>query len=369
MNTIHFNRLLRFFFVISLIVFTVIASFYLSSLLYPFLFAWNIAFFMNPIVNFLQIHARLPRVIAVLIVLIFIFGLLASLLTLLIAQLISGANFFQETLPDYIFQLVGFIEDWLTKTVIPFFQEIGSYLNSLPDNQQETITSKINELGSSIAGTLANLLQTLFTKIPAFISWFPNAATVFIFTIAGTFFISKDWYKLKRMSGKYLPIHFKQSGMKVYLELRKALFGFFRAQLTLITITAVIVLVGLIILRVEYALALAFIIGLIDLLPYLGTGIVFIPWISYQFIVENYYLGIGLAVLYLIIIVQRQLMEPKIVSTNIGISPLASLVSIFVGLQLFGLFGLFIGPLVAVIISTLYKTEVLKSIWLYIKGE
>jgi sporulation integral membrane protein YtvI len=340
----------------------------LSSLLYPFLLAWIIAFFMNPIVNFLQVYARLPRVIAVLIVLILMFGLLASLLTLLIAQLISGANYFAETLPDYIYQMVGFIENWITKTVIPFFQEIGSFLNHLPDDQQETITTKINELGTNIAGTIAGLLQTLLTKIPTILSWFPNAATVFFFTIAGTFFISKDWYKLKRMVGKYLPMPFKQSGMKVYLELRKALFGFFRAQLILITISGIIVFVGLIILRVEYALALAFIIGLIDLLPYLGTGIVFIPWISYQLIIENYYLGIGLAVLYIVIIVQRQLMEPKIVSTNIGISPLASLVSIFVGIQIFGIAGLFIGPFIAVIISTLYKTEVLKNIWLFIKG-
>ena len=120
----------------------------------------------------------------------------------------------------------------------------------------------------------------------------------------------------------------KKSGMEVYIELRKAFFGFIRAQVTLISITGAIVLAGLLILRVKYAFALAFVIGLIDLLPYLGTGFIFVPWIIYEFIVQNYSLGIGLLVLYIIIIVQRQMMEPKVVSVNIGISPLVTLIAI-----------------------------------------
>ena len=172
MNTIHFFRFMRFSFYHWYYHSYHFRNFYLSSLLYPFLLAWIIAFFMNPIVNFLQVYARLPRVIAVLIVLILMFGLLASLLTLLIAQLISGANYFAETLPDYIYQMVGFIENWITKTVIPFFQEIGSFLNHLPDDQQETITTKINELGTNIAGTIAGFYKRSSQKSRRFFPGF-----------------------------------------------------------------------------------------------------------------------------------------------------------------------------------------------------
>lgn len=369
MNSVHIQRAFRFLLVLASIAALILAVYYLSTLTYPFIIAWLIAFMMNPFVNFLQVKGRLPRAIAVLLVLIIIFALIAALLTLLISQLISGTEYLSNTMPTHIDNIVHYIENWITGTVTPFYNDITSLFHNLNEGQQDTIIQNINEIGANIASSLGELFQTVLTKIPAFISWFPNAATVLIFTLLATFFISKDWYKLKKMVGKFIPIPIQKSSMKVYIDLRKALFGFIRAQLTLITITAVIVLIGLLILRVNYAIALAFIIGLIDLLPYLGTGLVFVPWIIYEFIIKNYSLGIGLLVLYIIVLVQRQVMEPKIVSTNIGISPLASLVSIFIGLQLFGFIGLIIGPIVAVLLSTLYKAKAFHRLWAFIKGD
>lgn len=228
---------------------------------------------------------------------------------------------------------------------------------------------RINELGGKLSSSLIDLLQTILIKIPAILSWFPNAASVFIFTILATFFISKGWYKLKKVARKFVPITIREKGMKIYVDLRKAVFGFFRAQLILVAITALIVLIGLLILRVNYAFAFAFIIGVVDLLPYLGTGIIFVPWIFYELINDNYFLAIGLSVLFIVIVVQRQIMEPKIMSTNLGISPLVSLISIFVGLQIFGFIGLLIGPICAVLAHTLHKANVFHSVWTYIMGK
>ena len=108
---------------------------------------------------------------------------------------------------------------------------------------------------------------------------------------------------------------------------------------------------------------------MVDLLPYLGTGIIFVPWIFYELINDNYFLAIGLSVLFIVIVVQRQIMEPKIMSTNLGISPLVSLISIFVGLQIFGFIGLLIGPICAVLAHTLHKANVFHSVWTYIMGK
>ena len=368
MNFIYVHRFIRFLIVISGGIVILLASYYFSSLTYPFLIGWFIAFLMNPIVNFLQVNARLPRIIAVLFVLIFIFSFFIGLLVLFITEIISGTNYLANTLPQHITHFVSYFESLITDSLIPLINEITSLFNQLTNEQQYTIIANINELGANFASSLAELLQNLLTKIPAFLSWFPNAASVLVFTILAAFFISNDWYKLKKMTRKFIPASFRQSGMKVYLDLRKALFGYVRAQLTLIAITSAIVLIGLLILRVDYAIALAFIIGLIDLLPYLGTGIVFIPWIIYEFIINNNSLAIGLSVLFIVIVVQRQIMEPKIVSTNLGINPLATLISVFAGLQLFGFIGLIIGPIFIVIFTTLYKTNVFHNLWSFIKG-
>ena len=151
-------------------------------------------------------------------------------------------------------------------------------------------------------------------------------------------------------------------------ELEKALFGFIRAQLTLISITALIVLVGLLILRVKYAITVSLIIGFVDLLPYLGTGLVFVPWIIYALIVGNFSLALGLGILYTVVIVQRQFMEPKILSSSIGLDPLATLVSIFIGFKLIGFLGFILGPVVLVILRTLYKLHILQDLKDYILG-
>jgi sporulation integral membrane protein YtvI len=129
------------------------------------------------------------------------------------------------------------------------------------------------------------------------------------------------------------------------------------------------VLVGLLILRVPYAITLAIIIGVVDLLPYLGTGFVFVPWIVYLFFTGNSYLALWLLGLYGIVLVQRQVMEPRVMASSIGLDPLATLIAVFVGFQLFGFIGLMIGPFFLVIINALWDARVIQDVWLFIKGE
>ncbi len=354
--------------VIGTTIVSLIALYFIASLTYPFIIAWFIAFLINPIVNFLQIKWRLPRSLAVLIVLVVIFALLATLLTLLVVELISGTEYMAKTLPDHIQTFIRFMDQWVDETFLPLLSQLNYMFDNLEEGYQDTIIDNIKSVGANLASSIGALLQAVLKGIPGFIGWFPFAGTVFIFIVLATFFFSKDWYKLKTMTSGFIPARFRKKGMAVYKDLRKALFGFIRAQLILISITGVIVFIGLLILKVRYALSLAFIISFIDLLPYLGTGLVFVPWIIYEFVTHDFRLGIGLTVLYVVVIVQRQLMEPKVVSTNIGVSPLATLISIFVGLKLIGFLGLIAGPIVLVLITALHKAKVFHEIWNFIKG-
>ena len=130
-----------------------------------------------------------------------------------------------------------------------------------------------------------------------------------------------------------------------------------------------IILIGLFILRVDYAVTIALITGFVDLLPYVGTGLIFVPWIIYQAITGNIGLAIGLAVLYVVVLVQRQLMEPKVLSSNIGLDPLATLIALFIGFKLIGFLGLIVGPVALVILTTLHRANVFRDLWTFIKGK
>ncbi|MDR7000881.1 sporulation integral membrane protein YtvI [Neobacillus niacini] len=369
MDLKYLYRTLRFLLVAGIVVLGLLSFYYVSKVTYPFLIGLVIAFLINPLVNILEKKAKMPRVLAVFVALIFIFALFVGLITLLVAEIVSGANYLAKVVPEHLDTLIDYIEKVVTAQIIPFYNQLTSVFNKLDVGQQDTIIGNIQNVGKNIGTTVGSFIQNLFGVIPNILSWFPTAATVLIFSLLATFFISKDWYRLSALCGKLLPEKAKSSGRTVFVDLKKALFGFIKAQLTLISITTVIILIGLLILRVDYAITIALVTGIVDVLPYLGTGAVFVPWIIYEVISGDTGLAIGLGVLYVIVLVQRQIMEPKILSSNIGLDPLATLISLFVGFKLIGFLGLILGPVTLVIISTLYRANVFHDLWSFIMGK
>lgn len=369
LNLKYLYRTIRFIIVIGAIVLGLLSFYFLSKVTYPFLIGLLIAFLINPLVDIFERKARMPRALAVFIALIIIFALFAGLITLLVAEIVSGANYLSTVVPEHLDTLIEYIEKYFTAQILPIYDQLSSVFKKLDSGQQDTIISNIKNVGTRIGTTVGNFIQNLFAIIPNIIAWLPNAATVLIFSLLATFFISKDWYRLSTLGGRLLPEKAKTSSRSVFIDLKKALFGFIKAQLTLISITTVIILIGLLILRVDYAITIALVTGIVDIIPYLGTGAVFVPWIIYVAIGGNMGLAIGLGVLYVVVLVQRQIMEPKILSSNIGLDPLATLIALFVGFKLIGLLGLIVGPVTLVIISTLYRANVFHDLWGFIMGK
>ncbi|QCJ43712.1 sporulation integral membrane protein YtvI [Bacillus sp. S3] len=369
MNPKYINRTIRFVLVVGAVVLALYSFYFLSTVTYPFLIGLVIAFMINPLVNFLEKRAKMPRILAVFTGLVVIFALFAGLITLLVAEIVSGAAYLARVVPEHLDTLINYIEDYFTAQIIPLYNQLTSVFNKLDAGQKDTIIGNIQNVGTRVGTTVGTFIKNLFGNIPNILSWFPNAATVLIFSLLASFFISKDWYRLSAMAGKLLPEKAKRSGRTVFIDLKKALFGFIKAQVTLISITTVIILIGLLILRVDYAITIALATGIVDIIPYLGTGAVFVPWIIYAAISGDTALAIGLGVLYIIVLVQRQIMEPKILSSNIGLDPLATLIALFVGFKLIGFLGLIVGPVTLVIISTLYRANVFHDVWAFIKGK
>ncbi|MFO1444005.1 sporulation integral membrane protein YtvI [Bacillus sp. Bva_UNVM-123] len=368
MNYQYIFRTLRFLLVIGCIFLFFISFFFLAKVAYPFLIGFAIAFLINPLVNFLEKKGRMPRALSVLISIVLLIGLFAGLITLLIVEIVSGADYLAKVVPEHLDTLINYIEQFFAAQIIPLYNQLTSLLSNLDTGQQDAILANIESVGKKIGTTLGSFIQNLFGKIPNIISWFPNAATVLIFSLLGTFFISKDWYRLSALGGKLIPNKAKSSSKTVFADLKKALFGFIKAQATLISISTVIILIGLLIMRVDYAITIALIAGIVDIIPYLGTGLIFVPWVIYAAITGDMGMAIGIGVLYTIVLVQRQIMEPKILSSNIGLDPLATLVALFVGFKLIGFLGLIVGPVTLVIITTLHRANVFRDLWAYIKG-
>lgn len=137
----------------------------------------------------------------------------------------------------------------------------------------------------------------------------------------------------------------------------KGLKGYLKAQLMLMGITFIILTTGLMILKVPYLILIAIAISIVDVLPILGSGVIIVPWSIISFILGNGYLGKGLAVIYIILIITRQILEPKIMGKEIGVRPLYTFLATILGSLILGPIGLILGPLIAVLVTSIIRTK------------
>lgn len=360
------HRLLRTLWVVAIITATILAFYFTLPLTYPFLIGFLLALAMRPMVSFFNRKLKMPRWLSVTVAIVLIVGVFGGLLTLIIIRIVAESN-----------RLVQFInlnyEEWFGN-ISAFFRSDAlnrfiEQINSLyvDTGVQETVDRSMTSIGETVATFISGVLQNLGQGLLSFLGALPNVTISLLVAMLAAFFISKDWDIIAAWLGKRMPVKIVKAANAVWYDLHRALFGFVRAQLILIAITTVLVIIGLFLLRVPYALTIGLLIGLVDLLPYLGTSVVFVPWIIYVFIDGNIALGIGLTVLYAVIMIARHLSEPKVYSSSLGLYPLVTLISLFIGLKLFGVIGLIIGPTLVIIGLSFHRSGVLEDVRHYIR--
>lgn len=357
------------FLVICLIVYAVyVLVTFGTPLLYPFLIALLIALLINRPVNFMTTKFRFPRWLSVTVALLLLILLASAAIGLTVTQIVMEINELSRLLPGFINELSHYLQTTISQEFLTgLYQQLQWLYTQLGPDFEQRVDRLLADGISTITQTGQKLIIDFLDGLRRFLLSLPSLATVAVISLIGAFFISKDFYVWKIRLRRVLPKVVNSRMDQIVADLRSALFGFLKAQITLISLTAAIVIIGLLILDVNYAITIGLITGLVDLLPYLGTGTVFVPWIIYLFFKGNYSLVIGLSILYGVVLVFRQIIEPKVVAENVGLDPLLTLVALFVGLQLFGFIGLIIGPVSLVLINALVKSNVFSDLWRYIK--
>lgn len=366
MDNVLRKRLLRGTWVILVLLLLIGGFYWVLPLMYPFLIAWLIAYAMNPFVRWLQNAVKLPRWLAVTAALLVYFGgagvVLSAAITRLVKELISLA----ESLDQHIENWRNWFVEWSQSEGIQnIINEINRFVADNP-NYENTINQNIDTTTSTISSAISRLLSGLLSGIVQLLTSLPNLGLILVVILLAAFFISKNWERHIRFLAGFIPPAFRKTAGEVWRDLQKALFGYLRAQFIMISITAVIVLIGLLILRVDSAFTYALLIGLVDLLPYLGVGTVMVPWLLYAYMTGDLRLGIGLSILYGVILVARQLIEPKVLASSVGLDPLPTLIAMFIGLKLFGVLGLIIGPVSFVVVGAMIRAGVLRDLRNYI---
>ena len=322
-------------------------------LLSPFIFAFMIAYLLRKPSQFLSNKLRIPyKFIAFLMVLLFycIIGLLIFLLGIklfsFIVELISNLPFIYTTYIEPFF-ILGFRE--IEKAAFYMDPTLITSLNEF-----------FNQFTQSIGELISNVSMKALSAISGYVYLIPSIFIKLILMIISTFFIIGDYDKLmnfilRQFSGrsKELVIH-----IKTYVV--NTLFVCIRSYALIMSITFVELSIGFLLIGIPNAMLIAFSISIFDILPILGTGGIMIPWTVITAVQGNYPLAISLLIIYLVITIIRNIIEPKIVGSQIGLHPIVTLISMFVGVHFFGVLGLFGLPIILSLLRHLNDTGIIK---------
>ena len=311
---------------------------YLFPIFLPFVFGWVLSCMFLPLTNGLE-KQGVPRWAGTLL------GILLLLSVLGLLGYFAGAQLYeqlQNLIRDFPYYLKT-MEDGLTL----FWAKVDNLLVGLPDG----VTDITANLQKELFGFLFSFAQSS-GSISA-ITAVPKVLLGFFISLFSAYFLTKDREAIGRVFHTHATPLFGDSLEATKRDLSSSLWGYFKTQLILMGYVFVICIIGLYALHSPYALLLSVAIGIIDALPFFGSGFILWPGALLQFISGNTTLGIGYLAIYAIVQVVRQLMQPKILGAQIGMHPLLTLFSMYFGYKCIGFWGLILGPVVAVILRTI----------------
>lgn len=316
-------------------------------ILLPFLLSYLLSALIRPVAKRISLMTHLPRVLCAVV-------LFLLLLTCVFAGAVAALTLLGNELSGLVDELLageGLLSQLLDSTSA-FFDSLSErfplllrFTDGAPLREQLTtmLSQLLNRLLTAAGERLPGLVGGILSGLPRIL------LTLAVIIFSGIYFcIGTE--ELKNALYGILPVAAREHLPTVKQRLRGLARGYLRSYFWLWLITFAQLWLGLSLLSVRYAFLAALLISLVDLLPVLGVGTVLLPWSALAFFaLRNHFLSIGLLVLYLVILLVRQLLEPRLVGHTLGLHPLLTLFFSYAGWQLLGLTGLFLMPPLAVL--------------------
>lgn len=303
----------------------------------PFFLALIITFIIDKPVCMLS--KKIPRNVAVLLMILIVLTVFVLFSIFIVTNTAYELIYLSRYLPEYREQIVEYIDDLLLKQ-----QEMFERMPDIVSNILTRILDNIYQRGEGYLSNMINWSLNITFYIPGYI-------IILLFTIIATFFISKD---------KRLILNYLRSKEKIAQVLDSSIindiFSYLKVQLLILTNTTILTGITFTILGYPYVILLAFLNGILDLIPVIGPGAILWPLIIYNLFMGNIRNAVILFILYVILISARPFLESKILGANIGVHPLILLLGIYIGLITMGLQGIILAPLSIITFKAILNT-------------
>lgn len=304
----------------------------------PFVLSGVIYIMIQPIIKKLVDRYKLNRNTSIIVALLFFCFLSFAGAYFIIDNIYNEAVSILKNAPIYYERLIGILQRGY------FF--IISNLN-LPHGGQN-IESMVK--AGDMFKSLSNLIVALKDSIIGAIYILPDIVMYLTFSTIAAFFMLRDEQKIKEVLKKVLPPYV----VTICSKLHKSLISIIKTEAILIGISTLQTAAGLMIMGNEYALTIGITAGILDIIPLIGPGIIFIPWVFYSYAQGRFLFASSLLCLYIIIVVTRQILQTHMISGSLELHPLIILISIYIGLKFYGIIGALLGPIMAGVLKMIY---------------
>ena len=322
----------------AIIVIALFAVRYLLGPLGPFIAGFIIAWLLYKPSMALSRKAHLPRRITSMIVaVIFYLIVFAAALTASV-QVISAVE-----------NLVPQVPTLYAKVVLPYINELFAKLDVWMADVDPAVADVVERMATSLFANMQSFISGLpvmaVRLVSGIVTGMPNVILSVVLTVISTFFISQDYERVISFLKSCLPASVRDRVGETVVTGVDSIRKILGSYILIMIMSFGELSIGFLLLGVPYAVGVALLVAVIDIMPVLGTGLVLIPWAIIAAVLGSYKMAIGVAILYVVMLAVRNVVEPKLVGQQMGLHPLVTLIAMFMGLQLFGLAGLFGFPI------------------------
>ena len=328
---------------------------YLFQPLLPFLIAWALAAISQPLARLLNDKLKLPGKVSRFVATLIIFAIIGTALFALTNRLVFELNHLLRS---------ARIET-AVQEVVEFIKNIDGRMSGFDIFAEGSTFYEIGlQLEDAAVTIVTNFGVYLTDNIPTFVSWVlrivPGTVIFSIILIVLSFYVSIDYVRLNRFVALQVPENAREFLSKVKSNFFGGVGKYVKAYGKIMSVTFCELLVGFLIIGIGSPLLLAAVIALIDVLPVIGTGGFLVPWSIVCFIRGDMFTGFALLILYAVIFVVRQIIEPRFVGRSVGVPPFIILTAVYAGFKLFGAVGVVMLPLTVITLKLLNDDGTLK---------
>jgi sporulation integral membrane protein YtvI len=278
--------------------------------------------------------------------------------TIIISLLVSGVT----SLTTEMIQLGKNVQTYITNItpkLYGYFDILKEYYANLDPTIVKTIQDNLAGSVTKVSNLAAAVVGGIASGALSFLASVPYIVMVILFTLLATYFFTKDMASAKDKFLNILPSENSGKMLYIFNEAKKMLGGYAFSYAFIIFCTFLETLIGFSILGVKYSVILSILSAIVDVMPVLGVGSVYVPLAIIHFLSGKPVLGVGILVLYALVFVIRQIIEPRILSASLGLHPVAVLAAIFIGLKANGIAGMFFCMFLVVFYTIFKKVNVI----------